>query len=455
MPNDTCEISDLENGSGSFQHGVCFAAGFHDSHIELSAKETHKPLKHESDLFKEDIKENQLQENIPKTVENEKPYEVVANSYINVYSKSCDLQLENQFYSFDNSNSKKSIGYEYFVPELHYEEFEDDKSRNSSWEENYDDFSLCTKSEIRKSKENIFANMDEYTESKNYFINIYHRWLKKREKTLKKLRSLLNELHNDQLLYNKTQALFRGVSYTSRVAKCNQQSQIIDFFASVTALLSEASSGVTSVAQAYNIDCYQSQFEKIMSQDADITKDLYDARSQCIVKYQGIEEVIRTFHADTFYSTVEKISDALELDKFEIALRNADGSGDISKVMNEINKFAKNACESEVLAKIGDSIKSYVGNNPAALEACKSASRAAYEVINVWNGKKDKSHLMEGMRIGINHMLMAEDKMQLERLKISINEDLPQTKLESQIEDAIDNLKSEMEEIKEMYYDLF
>ena len=303
-------------------------------------------------------------------------------------------------------------------------------------------------------KEKIFSSVNQYKISKASFCKIYHRWLPERQNTLKELRLLLNEVHDKTRNYYKSQASLKELSYNSRRYK-ETENQTIDFFASLAAFVSDAASGITSFAQALEMDSYQSRFQEIMDHDSEITKDLYASRSQCVSEYEGIEEVIRKFHPNTLTSTVNKISDTLLVDKYWTAMKNAYDENNMPKLLDEVGKFFDNACQSEVLQSVSASVNKFITDNPAALEACKSTGKAVYGAIDAFSEKKDKNAAIEYVNKTTNLYLMLEDKKDIDRLNRIIDEDIHQSELESQIEAAIDSLEDEMKEIKETYFEMF
>lgn len=308
--------------------------------------------------------------------------------------------------------------------------------------------------EGRMIKEEIFSSVNQYKDSKAGFWKIYHKWLPERQNTLKKLQSLLKEVHNKTINYYKTQATFKELSYNSRHYKETTENQTVDFLASLAAFVSDAACGITSFAQTFEMDSYQIRFQEIMDHDSEITKDLYASRSQCVSQYEGIEEVIRKFHPNTLPYTVDKISDSLLVHKHWAAIKNAYDENNMTKLLDEVSKFFNNACQTEVLQSVGASISEFVADHPTALEACKSTGRVVYGAMDAFS-EKDKSAAVEFVNKTANLYLMLEDKREIDHLNRIINEDNHQSKLESQIQEAIDSLKDEMKEMKELYSQMF
>lgn len=310
--------------------------------------------------------------------------------------------------------------------------------------------------EGKEMKEKVFSSVNQYKNSKAAFSKIYHRWIPERENTLEKLRSLLKEIHDNTANYYKTQATFKDISYNSRRFKETTENQTMDFFASLAAFVSDAASGITSFAQAFEVDSYQTRLQEILDHDAEITKDLYASRSLCVSHYEGIEEVIRKFNPNTLTTTVDKISGTLSVHKHWAAVKNAYEEGNMPKLLDEVSKFFDNACQSEVLQNVGASVSRFVKDNPAALDACKSTGRAVYGAIDTLSeNKRDRNSAIGYVNRATNFYLMLEDKKEVDHLRSIIDEDTHQSKLESQVEEAIDSLEAEMREMRDIYFSLF
>lgn len=332
-----------------------------------------------------------------------------------------------------------------------------------------DDESVCSTSDFFKPifepkknlegkvmKEKVFSSINQYKNSKTSFSKIYHRWIPERENTLEKLRSLLKEIHDNTTNYYKTQATFKDISYNSRRFKETTENQTMDFFASLAAFVSDAASGITSVAQAFEVDSYQTRLQEIMDHDAEITKDLYASRSQCVSQYEGIEEVIRKFNPNTLTTTVDKISGTLLVHKHWAAMKNAYEEDNMPKLLDEVSRFFDNACQSDVLQNVGASVSRFVTDNPAALDACKSTGRAVYGAIDAFSEKnRDRNAAIGYVNKATNLYLMLEDKKEVDHLRSIIDEDTHQSKLESQVEEAIDSLEDELREMRGIYFRLF
>lgn len=332
-----------------------------------------------------------------------------------------------------------------------------------------DDESACSTSDFFKPafesknnlegkamKEKVCSSIDQYKNSKASFSKIYHRWIPERESTLEKLQSLLKEIHDNTTNYYKTQATFKDISYNSRCFKETTENQAMDFFASLAAFVSDAASGITSFAQAFEVDSYKTRLQEILDHDAKITKDLYASRSQCVSQYEGIEEVIRKFNPNTLTSTVGEISSTLLVHKHWAAMKNAYEEDNMSKLLDEVSRFFDNACQSEVLQNVGASVSRFVTDNPAALEACKSTGRAVYGAIDTFSEKRSNRNAAIGyVNKATNLYLMSEDKKEVDHLRSIIDEDTHQSKLEAEVEEAIDSLQDEMREMKEIYFRLF
>lgn len=284
------------------------------------------------------------------------------------------------------------------------------------------------------------------------FSILYSVWLQVRKDTLRKLRELVQDLHGEHLEVNKAQIALKEIGLLSRTAKTSDSSAL-GVMASISALLSDAASGIVSIVQACDVDAKRKKFQEIMDEDSEATEKLYVARSRCIPNYRGIEEVRRKFHFNTFDSTVDNISNTLKVDKYVAAAGNDDDSDDISKVINAVGNIAENACRSENLKVIRDSIQTYVDGNPAVVEACKSAARTVFGVADsLKRNKSERNPLQRGISMCADDLMMREDNREIARLQSAVDEDSSQSKIETEIEDAINTLQSEMKDIVDSCY---
>lgn len=287
--------------------------------------------------------------------------------------------------------------------------------------------------------------------ARSEFSNMYSYWLQVRRDTLEELRTLAGDLHRELMEYNKAQLAFREIGLMSRTEKNSDSA--VGFIASISAFLSDAASGIVSVAQACDVDAYQKKFKIIIERDSEVTKKLFVARSRCISHYQGVEEVRRNFRFSTFDSTVDDISNVLKVEKYRAAIRNE--RGDMSQTSSAVANIAENACQLESLKTIGDSIGTYVDANPAVLDACKSATRTVIGAVDTFDKDNiEKNALRRGVRECANELMMREDRREIVRLQSVVDQDSSQTKLETVIKGAIETLQSEMNAIVYSYYHL-
>lgn len=303
-----------------------------------------------------------------------------------------------------------------------------------------------------KMKEKMLSSVKQYKNSQTSFSRVYKEWLPVRETTLRKLQSLLKEAHDEEKNYNETQVSLKEFSYTSRCVKSEVNNQTIDFLATLAAFIGDAVSGVASVAQAVTVDSKHTKFQEIMDCDAEITKTLYAARSQCVVRYQGIEEVMRSVQCNTLSSTVCTVSGTLQIDKHWAAMENAYQKGDMTQLLGAVSSFFDDTCQPGVLGDVGESIGRYVSDNPAALDACKSAGKAICGVLNLGEKKGGENKTLGHINFATNLGLMVQDRLEIDRFKSIVEDDTYQSNLESKIQDAIQSLESEMEEMKKIYF---
>lgn len=322
----------------------------------------------------------------------------------------------------------------------------------------YFDNSVKTRNSVlrqKESKANLFTSIDEYSSSKNSFSGIFKKWLPERRRTLTELESLFEEVLSAQQTYNEAQANCKGVSAEMRNCVNRSETEAGRFLASFASFVTDAVSGIASFTQAFKVDGYQTKFQEIMDRDAEVTKELYETRSRCVARYQGIEEVMRKFHHDTFDSTVDKISCTLEVNKYWESMKNAYKNDDMETLLNTVGKFFDNACQSEVMDKIGNALDRYVSDNPAALEACKSTGKAVYGAVNTWGPEDNRKGVRGQINYAANGYLMLKDMEEADRFKSAAEDDCQGSKLVRQIRDARDSLQSELEEMNNIYLDLF
>ncbi|GBM55151.1 hypothetical protein AVEN_225937-1 [Araneus ventricosus] len=298
----------------------------------------------------------------------------------------------------------------------------------------------------------ISGSIKKYEEKWNHFYKRYLFWKNERLNTIAKLQDLMKKVHDDELTYNKTNIMFKELNVNSRMLKDSNNSTT-DFFASLGAFLTDAASGIASVAQAFNVDAYNTEFKKIMEDDAEITKPLYIIRSQCVVQYRDVEEVLRCFHSETFSDTLETLSKTLKLDDLWLDLKNAHGENPVSATVNCLDRFISKNANATTVGKIYNSFRQYVDSNPAALDACKSAGKVVYGIYDTWGrDQKQRKGIAADTSHIANKMIMHEEMQELRQLRSRVdNSEMTQTKLESKIEDAINSLQSELNEISNLF----
>ncbi|CAL1279608.1 unnamed protein product [Larinioides sclopetarius] len=299
-----------------------------------------------------------------------------------------------------------------------------------------------------KYEKRINVSIKKYEEKWKHFYKRYLFWKNKRLDTIAKLQDLMKKVHDDQLTYDKTNVMFKELNVNSRMLKDSNNSTI-DFFASLGAFLTDAASGIASVAQAFNVDTFNTEFKKIMEDDAEITKPLYVIRSQCVEQYRDVEEVVRCFHSETFGDTLENLSKTLKLDDLWLDLKNGPTENPVSTTLNCLDQFISKNANAATVDKIYNSFGEYVDSNPAALEACKSAGKVVYGIYDTWGrDQKQKNGIAANASRIANNMIMCEEMQELRQLRSRVdNSEMTKTKLESQIEDAINSLQSELHEM--------
>ncbi|GFT96805.1 uncharacterized protein NPIL_40411 [Nephila pilipes] len=315
----------------------------------------------------------------------------------------------------------------------------------------YKTFNNASKVKINpKMNQSIHGSVKRYEEKWDQFYRRYLFWKNERLLTISKLEELMKEVHEDQLAFNQTNVMFKELNISSRKSKDGSDSKS-DFFASLGTFLTDAASGITSIAQAVSVENYNKEFKQIMEHDAEISKPLYTARSLCLQQYKGVEEIVRHFHSETFGDTMENISKSLKVDELWMDLKNAQGENAVSVTLNSLDIFFSNAVNTRVLGKVYNSFEEYMNNNPATLDACKSAGKAIYDIYDTWGRDKEKAFSNE-ISFLTNQKLLRDEMAELNKLRsVADNDKTAQAKLESDIDEAIDYLRFELREISSLF----
>ncbi|GIY20987.1 uncharacterized protein CEXT_120101 [Caerostris extrusa] len=304
-----------------------------------------------------------------------------------------------------------------------------------------------------KYSRHIYGGVKRYEEKWDTFHKKYLIWRRERLSTISELQELKEKVHNDQLSYNQTNVMFKELNMGSRMVKDGNSNATVDFFASLATFLSDTASGITSMAQAFNAEGYSVEFQKIMEHDAEITKSLYTARSQCVEQYRDVEEIIRYCHSETFGNTLGNISKTLKLEDLWMDLKSSDGENTVVETAKCLDRFFARNINSNVLGEVYNSFEEYVNSNPAALDACKSAGKAFYGVYDTWiRDPKQQGSIANTTNIVANRMIIQEERREISHLRcLTENSEMSQAKLESKIEDAIDSLEYELNEISSYF----
>ncbi|GIY50952.1 uncharacterized protein CDAR_593071 [Caerostris darwini] len=312
---------------------------------------------------------------------------------------------------------------------------------------------LAVKKINTKYSRHIQGGVKRYEEKWDTFHKKYLIWKQERLNTISELKELKEKVHNDQLSYNQTNVMFKEINMGSRMVKDGNSNATVDFFASLATFLSDTASGITSVAQAFNAEGYNVEFQKIMEHDAEVTKSLYTARSQCVEQYRDVDEIIRYCHSETFGKTLGNISKTLKLEDLWLDLKSSDGENTVVETAKCLDRFFARNINSNVLGEVYNSFEEYVNSNPAALDACKSAGKAFYGVYDTWiRDPKKQGSIANTTNIVANKMIMEEEKREISHLRsLTGNSEMSQAKLESKIEDAIDSLEFELNEISSYF----
>jgi len=252
-----------------------------------------------------------------------------------------NLNGDELFFGDEPSNSRSSSSkftFEGMIGGGAKQKFKPHSSAGTS-SPNENDRKLFTESMESKFNIEINGRMDEYERMMRNFQREYLKWNTKRRETISKLTELKDSVHTDQLAFNNTNLFFKQVNVESRKLKTIDGSNI-DFFASVAALITDAASGVTSIAQACNIDANMKTFGEIMDNDAEFTRALYAARSNCFSEYKNVEEIVRRYHTDTFGRTMDKITNRLKVEDMWLDLKSARSGGDnVTQMLDALDNF--------------------------------------------------------------------------------------------------------------------
>lgn len=303
-------------------------------------------------------------------------------------------------------------------------------------------------------RQQIQGGVRRYENHWDNFDRQYRSWISQRENTIQKLQELVENVHKDQRMFNQGNVFLKEINVGSRELKNCNSSTSVDFFASLAAFVTDAASGITSAVQACNVDIHATTFKEIVENDAKVTKPLYAARSRCLEEYRNVEEIIRQCHLETFGSTIDTISNALNVDDLLSDIKNAKGENAVGQVIDSVGDFLKRNANMEVMGEVCNSIQDYMDSNPAALQACKSAGKALYGVYDTWGRDHRQGRLsIEGnMSIISNKIMLIEERRELSKLRsVADNDEENQAKLESEIQDAISSLQSEMREMNNIF----
>ncbi|KFM63641.1 hypothetical protein X975_11592, partial [Stegodyphus mimosarum] len=281
------------------------------------------------------------------------------------------------------------------------------------------------------------------------FHAAFKEWEKERQCTIQKLKELVTEVHTDQLNLNTSKCFFKEINYHSRCAREVHVSDAMDFFASLTTIVSDVFDGITSVAQAVTVDGQQTKFQEIMEHDAEISKIFYEARARCIKEYEGIVEIIRNVRPNTFSNTIQKVSNILDMDQFVMDTKQAEG-GSVATIFMAADNFIQRNAKREIVGQVYDSFQSYTEDNPATVDACKSAGKVIIDIVDTLK-RDNRNQVTKQISNVVNRRLIRECREEIDQLKLlTEDERTPQIKLETEIHNTIRRVESELAEFKLM-----
>lgn len=311
-------------------------------------------------------------------------------------------------------------------------------------------------SKVDHNRLNSYTSAGTGSRSRKCFESVLNRWLPVRDKSIRKLKQLLKKVSDDEATYDNLELNLKYGSAFCRTEKVAvSPSSSWDFLFSLGSFALDVAGGLTSVSHMINTDNIQSEFQEIMKEDADATKEMYNARSKYATEYQYTEEVIRKFEGTTIGETLGKISEAVGITEFFQKMEKAKNNNEdiVLAACTALDGIMTRNCNREVGREVVDAIQELVDINPACVGVAEGVGKSVYGAAAL-SVKSQPASMMSGalVRAGMNRMdvaLIRQEQSDICKLEQKIRGG-SKTTLEKRIQEALHMFETEKNEMLEL-----